>query len=661
MRELAQAMLEAPHRRFLRVIKFNDTAPGNAHREVSLETKMLRDFADSVNLEIEWVDAFRSAEVLQKLLDGDGDLSIGAIPIDHRHDARLRASESIALRRFRVVGRVGETLENPLELAGMSLAVTISSPLWSYLDRLRGVVKDLRLEVLPDGFSREETLRMVSDGIYDAGLFAIEAGDEPIADFPRLKYLFDLTGLEPVTWFARRDNHLLVDALNEFIRRFHAAYYNPDPSERTFADIKQQGVVRVITRLDGSNYFLKHGRPAGFELGLARRFADSHGLRLEVLVGRDDNEILRWLSNGAGDIVTTRINARNVHGETAFSMSREYRHDASVLIVPSTNPIRSSADLQGKTIAGYDGSSHLAALEDILRGVGTVISVDRRVSLASLLGRVEMGAIDAAVIDAHHLDAALATHDNLVAGMSIPNPYRYRWTLRAEDGPLVAAVDKFIQAEYRDKTYNILKRRYARAGKFAKRPLNDISPFDKLLQTYSDRYDFDWRLIAAQMYQESHFDPNAVSRAGAVGLMQLMPATAKSLDCEDPGDPEAGIHAGIKYLDRLRNRFEPHIPMNERTWLALAAYNIGFDRVRRARKLAREAGLNPDKWFDNVEVAMRQMTRSYFISKAGCRCGQAIIYVRAIRSLYYAYRNLVLTAEKPRPILSSRRLGRHAG
>jgi membrane-bound lytic murein transglycosylase F len=130
-----------------------------------------------------------------------------------------------------------------------------------------------------------------------------------------------------------------------------------------------------------------------------------------------------------------------------------------------------------------------------------------------------------------------------------------------------------------------------------------------------------------------------------------MPATAESLGFEDTGDPETGIHAGIKYLDHLRDRFDTHIPMNERTWLALAAYNIGYGRVSRARVLASELGLNPDKWFDNVEIAMRQMTRSSTASVAGCRCGQAIIYVRAIRSLYYAYRNLVLAVKTPQQTL----------
>lgn len=642
-----QSTAEESKQRPLRVIKLHDYAASNGQRDVVLETKMLLDFAESSGFEIEWLNVFRAEEALQLLLDGDGDLSISAVPVDNVGDARLRASEPIAVQRFRIVAGNDETLDSPLDLAGMSLAVKLSSPLWPYLNRLRGVVDDLHLQVLPNEMSHEETLQMVNDGVYDAALVATEVGAEPIADFPRLKYLLDLTGAEPVSWFAQRDDAHLIEALNEYIKRFHTAYHKPNPSARTFADIKRRGVLRVITRLDGNNYFLKRGRPAGFELELARRFAKKHGLRLDVLVGRDDEEILRWLRDGAGDLVTARIDADYIHGEPAFSMSREYRHDASVLVTSWAEPIDAAEAVHGKTIAGYEGSAHLAALEDFVSGAGTAIGVEQSLPMSVLLERVEAGIVDAAVIDAHKLESVLATHADLVAGMSIPNPYRYRWTVRGEDGPLLAAVEEFIQTEYRDDLYNVLERRYARGGKTTPPTFGDLSPFDNLLQTYSDRYGFDWRLIAAQMYQESHFDPNAVSTAGAVGLMQLMPKTAQSLNVGDPGDPEAGIHAGIKYLDRLRNRFDSHIPMIDRTWLALAAYNIGYDRVRRARTLAHELGLNPDKWFGNVEVAMRQMTRSNFNSAARCRCGQAIVYVRAIRSLYYAYRNLALAVTTP--------------
>ena len=628
----------------LRVVKFNDYTQTDS-TAAAVEVTMLNDFARSAGVEVEWINVFRSAEALDLILSGAADLSISGVPIDQREDPRLLASEPIGLKRFRIIGRQGETADNPLALAGKSVAVRLSSPMWSYLDRLRGAIEDLRLQVLPDDLSREETLQMVSDGIYDAALVATEAGDSAIEDFPRTKYLFDLTGPQPTAWFARAEDTALVAELNAFIARFHTVYNDPEARMRSFEEAKRQGRLRIITRLDGQNYFLKRGRPAGFELGLARRFAKRHGLRLEVLVARDDEQIVQWLRNGVGDIVTARLDANAVYGDPGYTMSRDYRFEPAVLISRADHPLVNPDALTDTTLGAYEASANLEAARRFAGAAARIVPIGQSVALPRVLEHIENGTVDGAVIDARHLDKVLASHPDLVAGMSIPNPYRYRWTLRGDDPTLAVAVDAFMQSVYRQETYNVLERRYGRMRKTAASGFNDISPFDELLRDYADRYRFDWRLIAAQMYQESHFNPDAVSDAGALGLMQLMPATAQSLGFSDPRDPEAGIHAGVKYLNRLRDRFESRIPMSSRTWFALAAYNIGYDRVRRARERARERGLDPDRWFGNVEVAMREMSQPG--PEFGCRCGQAITYVRSIRSLYYAYRNVHLASSAP--------------
>ena len=163
------------------------------------------------------------------------------------------------------------------------------------------------------------------------------------------------------------------------------------------------------------------------------------------------------------------------------------------------------------------------------------------------------------------------------------------------------------------------------------------------MQRHAETYEFDWRLIVAQMYQESQFDPGAQSEAGALGLMQLLPGTANDMGVTDPFDPEAGIRGGIKYLRYLWDRFDEGIPPRERTWFALAAYNVGFDRIKSARQRASERHLDPNVWFGHVEQAMRTMAKD----ETPCKCGQTVVYVRAIRSLYNTYHRLheTLTAE----------------
>jgi membrane-bound lytic murein transglycosylase F len=142
------------------------------------------------------------------------------------------------------------------------------------------------------------------------------------------------------------------------------------------------------------------------------------------------------------------------------------------------------------------------------------------------------------------------------------------------------------------------------------------------------------------MYQESGFDPKAKSYSGAKGLMQIMPRTARSLGFKDVTKPANGIKAGIKYMDWLRDRFNENLPVADRLWFSLASYNAGAGHVHDARRLARQMGLDADKWFANTEKAMLLLSQKEFSSKA--RYGfvngkEPVNYVREIKQRYEAY------------------------
>ncbi len=167
-----------------------------------------------------------------------------------------------------------------------------------------------------------------------------------------------------------------------------------------------------------------------------------------------------------------------------------------------------------------------------------------------------------------------------------------------------------------------------------------LSPYDEITRKYADEYGFDWRLITAQMYQESRFDPATKSFAGAEGLLQVMPRTAKFMGFGDMSGPEEGIHAGVKYLQWVRNRFEPTLPFNERMWFALAAYNAGHGYVQDARRLARQKGWDDDRWFDHTEKAMLLLSKERYAKKSRhgyVRGIEPVSYVRNIRRRYRAY------------------------
>ena len=176
-----------------------------------------------------------------------------------------------------------------------------------------------------------------------------------------------------------------------------------------------------------------------------------------------------------------------------------------------------------------------------------------------------------------------------------------------------------------------------------------LSPYDEMIRRYADQYQFDWRLLAAQIYQESRFDPTAQSWSGAQGLMQILPQTARAVGLVDIQDTETGLHAGVKYMAWLRQSLGDNLAVDDQLWFSLAAYNAGIGHVRDARALARRLGKNPDQWFDHVEQAMLLLGTRKYAKKARhgyVRGIEPVQYVSTIRSRYQAYRELNLDTQQ---------------
>src|SRR5205085_415060 len=189
--------------------------------------------------------------------------------------------------------------------------------------------------------------------------------------------------------------------------------------------------------------------------------------------------------------------------------------------------------------------------------------------------------------------------------------------------------------------FNVLRKKYfgatrtfrkAHGDKFYASETGTLSPFDKLIQKHAEQHGFDWRLVAAQIYQESRFDVTRKSWVGALGLFQLMPRTAKGLGIEDPTDPEQSIRGGLKYMRQLMNHYKDIDDPVERYRFAMAAYNTGFGHVDDARKLARAAGEDARSWRLVARWLLKLSKREHFRkTRFGfCRGFEPVDYVRHI-------------------------------
>ncbi len=627
---------------FLRIVRVGGHDSLNAHRTAALEIRMLADFARDTRRRLKWIEVSTATELAHALRDGRGDLAIGRLPPAVEAAQEFDTTVAIATEQLQLIGPRDSQIHSPLDLAGHHIAVPLASPLHDYFQALQQVIPDLKVEILPPQFSRGEVLRRVAAGEYDAALLASENHARPVPRDLNLKMLFRATPKLSVHWHVPKHTPALRHELNAFIARHHAAYAEPSGKPRDFFAIKQRGVLRVGLRFDPQGYFLARGTPAGFDFELVEQFVKVHDLRLELVVGESEREMIRWLKRGGIDLVAGRLDSGLLHDEPTLSASPGYHYTAFAVVSSSTQALERLDELAGKTVATYEGSPAARALDTVrsrFPGV-RIVTVDRSVALGALLDQITVGNLDATIIDGATLPL-IAMRADLNIGPSLPHRLRHQWIVRGDNRSLEGAVAEFLDRARTDGRYTALAERYMRKahppGSIS--PIT-ISPFDGLVQAYANIYDFDWRLIAAQMYQESRFDPIAISTAGAQGLMQVMPRTARSMGFAEVFTPEHGIHAGIKYLAYLRDAFESTVPTAERTWFALAAYNAGIARVKRARILTKEMDLDPNKWFGNVELAMLKMARGQ--ATVVCACGQAIIYVRTIRALYGTYRQLEL-------------------
>ena len=171
---------------------------------------------------------------------------------------------------------------------------------------------------------------------------------------------------------------------------------------------------------------------------------------------------------------------------------------------------------------------------------------------------------------------------------------------------------------------------------------NKVSDYDHLIKSFAREYDFDWRLIAAQINKESQFNPKAKSWAGAKGLLQVMPKTARSVGISNLEKPENGIRAGLKYMAWINDQLSDELPADVQVWFTLAAYNAGLGHLKDARILAANQGLNPDRWFGNVEQAFLLLSKPEYSKKARygyVRGIEPVTYVKRIQALYKLYSN----------------------
>ncbi|WP_426751878.1 transporter substrate-binding domain-containing protein [Myxococcus sp. Y35] len=619
---------------------------------------LLERFGAKHGLTVEFLTVDSFDKLIPLLQEGHGDVIAADLAVTKEREKQVAFTRPLTRVNEVVVGRRGaENLPRKVEdLAGRTVHVRPSSTFAASLRALDKKAPGLVIADAPESVDPEHLVWQVSRGeipltVVDSHLLAaIETYNTDVEG------LFPIATARPLAWAMRLENPKLRTALNTFLVEHALTEYREQRFTGDLDGIRKRGVLRVLTRNSAVSYYLHRGDQAGFDYHLANMVAKELNVRLEVVVPPTFEQLIPWLQEGRGDMIAAAMTDTEARRQLV-AFSRPYLYTDEVLVQRVGAPkVESLEALKGKTIHVPTGTSHLATL-NALKGVHgfNVVEEPEDQEISALLDRLARGEIPYTVTDSHILAAEQVFRDDVEAAFTLPGQgepagkdghYGIAFAVRKENVKLREFLDGFVKKTYRGVEYNMTRRRYFEGRRNQPPPTSiataegRISPYDDLVQSYSARYGLDWRLMVAQMFQESRFDPKARSFVGAQGLFQVMPVTGKELGFQKLEDPEQGIHAGVKYMHQMLGRVAPEIPFKQRLRFALASYNAGLGHVLDARRLAQEQGLDPNKWFGNVEKAMLMLEKPQHFRRARhgyCRGSEPVKYVSEIQTRYGNY------------------------
>jgi membrane-bound lytic murein transglycosylase MltF len=428
--------------------------------------------------------------------------------------------------------------------------------------------------------------------------------------------------------------------------------------------MQKRRLIRVLTVQNPVLYFVDKGRELGITYETIKAFEkqlnDKLGNKvvtvhvIAIPVPRD--QLFPRLLSGQGDIAAAALTV-TPERQKLVDFSDPLSTEVTEVLVngPEAPPVASIDDLSGKELYVRPSSSyaeHLRALNKRFEAAGKppvkLLDAPEDLEDGDILEMVNAGLVPATAVDSYMADMYAKVFPNLKKVPGIESkPQQIAWAFRKGSPKLAAAVNAFVRTHKQGTLAgNVLLEKYLRTTKWVRNARSDedrqrfLSMID-LFKKYSGKYDFDYLLMAAQGYQESGLDQQKRSHVGAIGVMQVMPATArdKSVNIPDIDKLESNIHAGIKYNRWVVDNFynDPAISKPNRSLFAFASYNAGPGKVASLRREAKASGLDPNKWFNNVElVAAKRIGR------------ETVTYVSNIYKYYLAYQMMQQRADDRR-------------
>ncbi len=414
--------------------------------------------------------------------------------------------------------------------------------------------------------------------------------------------------------------------------------------------------LRAVTMYGATSYFQYHDQPMGLDYEMLTRYAETQGLAVDLKVAADVPSMLRMLRDGEVDMIAYSVPkiAEYTPG-VRFCGKPEVSHQ--VLVQPKSAAVRSVPDLIGKTVYVEKDSKYqyrMANLADELGGgIGIEAVVSDTLETVDLVRMVSDGSLPMTVADSDMADICADLYGGIDVSVAVSTDQVSSWVVADGDKQLGDRIDAWAKTDEAAADYDKLRDKYYRhAAKSAIEARQTAARvpaamgsvrYEEIFRRYAPQIGWDWRQLAAIAYTESRFDPTAVSWAGARGLMQLMPSTARQYAVTDMADPEQSVRgAALALADIDKSLLKLVADPKERRKFVIAAYNSGLGHILDAIALARRYGRNPCQWYGSVrEMALLKTTPQYYndpVVKHGYFRGQETVgFVDKVLGAYEQY------------------------
>lgn len=620
------------------------------------ELQYITDFAEQRGFTLEIVNVEKFSDLIPALLSGKGDIIATNFTATHLRKKKVQFTQPIfSTTEYLVMSKKAKSLSTGSDLNHKTIYVQRGTSYSFTAQSLSKVFPKVSVKYIDQKLTNDDLLDRVANGTYELTILDGNTLSTSLTYRKDIKKSLQANSKRGIAWAVRPGSSLLKE-LNEYIDKNIKPASTPTNPKNAWDKIVNKRVIRFTLLNSITSYYIHRGELHGFNYDLARSFAKEHNLQYEIVVAPDNNALIDNIEQGKADVALSFMTPTKQRKRLGVEFSRPYHYSNEVLVSHGDEgSINNKSDLNHRTIAVRASSAYWQTAQNLKKDFPNIIleKVPEGIRTENIIEGVADGLYDLTITDNHIADLEINLGENIKVPFELTKKQPQSWAIKKGNKQLLSKVDRYIKKYYKGLFYNVTYNKYFKNIRRIEDHHDDIdrfkktgqfSKYDRIVDKYAKIYGFNTNLLISQMYQESRFNQNAKSFAGARGLFQVMPATAKELNLVSVYNPDIGIHAGVKYLKWVEERLSYYtIVPDQQIWFALAAYNAGAGHVTDAIRLAKIKGWRTDMWFNHVEKAMLLLSQQKYARQARygfVRGREPVNYVRNIKQRFHAYEHV---------------------